>query len=121
MNDDAGVVSLEAVWILPLFMLLGLGLLHTLGYARDVLVVHEAARAGVRHAAVTDGVAGPVAAAREAAFGHDVTVTVSPPSRAFGDTVTVEVTVQRHIGPVRYPVSARAYARVEPVVSRWSG
>lgn len=121
MNDDAGVVSLEAVWVLPLFMLLGVGLLHVVGYARDVLVVHEAARAGVRAAAVTDGVAGPRDAAVAAAFGRDVEVMVTPEQRQFGDTVLVKVTIIRQVGVVTYPVSASAYARVEPVVSPWDG
>ena len=119
MNDEAGVLSLEAVWVLPLFMLLGVGVLHVVGYARDVVAVHEAARAGVRAASVTQGVEGPVRAASEAAFGQDVAVTVTPQTRSFGEIVTVEVTVHRTIGPVQYPIRARAYARVEPVVSRW--
>jgi len=118
MKDDAGVLSLEAVWILPLFILLGIGLLHVVGYARDVLVVHEAARAAVRSAAVTQGVNPPTQAAQAAAFGQDVAVTVAPETRRFGDTVTVEVTIVRTIGPVSYPITARAYARVEPVVSQ---
>jgi len=121
MKDDAGVLSLEAVWILPMFMLLGVGLLHVVGYASDVLVVHEAARAGVRAAAVTSGNEAPVHAATMAAFGLNVTVVVTPETRGFGDTVTVEVTLARTIGPVTYPITARAYARVEPVVARWSG
>lgn len=119
MNDETGVLSLEAVWILPLFMLLGVGLLHVVGYARDVLVVHEAARAGVRAASVTQGVDVAVRAATDAAFGREVTVTVTPETRSFGEIVTVEVTVERMVGPVRYPISAKAYAQVEPVVSRW--
>lgn len=119
MNDETGVLSLEAVWILPLFMLLGVGLLHVVGYARDVLVVHEAARAGVRAAAVTQGAEVAVRAATDAAFGRAVDVAVSPATRSFGEIVTVEVTLERIVGPVRYPIRAKAYAQVEPVVSRW--
>lgn len=119
MNDD-GIVSLEAVWVLPLFMLIGVGLLHVIGYASDVLVVHEAARAGVRHAVVTTGVDGPVAAATDAAFDRDVTVTVTPIDRMAGDVVTVTVTTYRTVGALTYPVVATAVGRVEPVVSSWS-
>lgn len=117
MNDD-GIVSLEAVWVLPLFMLLGVGLLHVVGYARDVLVVHEAARAGVREAVVSNGVSPVVLAATNAAFDRDVTVTVDPPTRHAGDVVTVSVTAHRTVGPVTYPITATAVGRVEPVVTR---
>ena len=117
MNDD-GIVSLEAVWILPLFMLLGVGLLHVVGYARDVLVVHEAARAGVREAVVSHGATPVVVAATNAAFDRDITVTVDPPTRSAGDVVTVRVTAYRTVGPVTYPITATALGRVEPVVKQ---
>jgi hypothetical protein len=117
-SDDrqAGVLSLEAVWILPALALLVVGLLLALGLVRDVLLLHEAARAGVRAAVVSSGADGVVAAARHAAPELDLTIHVDPVVRSDGDLVTVRVHTTRTIGPVDHRLSARAVGRVEPVV-----
>ena len=110
------MLSLEAVWVLPALALLVVGLLSTVGLVRDVLLLHEAARAGARTAATTSGQEAVVTAARQAAPELDLTVTVRPVTRRDGDLAQVEVRASRTIGPVRHPLSARAVARVEPVV-----
>jgi hypothetical protein len=113
---QAGVLSLEAVWLLPALALLVVGLVLTLGLVRDVLLLHEAARAGARTAATTTGAEPVVIAARQAAPELDLTVHVHPVARRDGDLVTVRTHTTRVIGPIRHELSARAVARVEPVV-----
>lgn len=113
---EAGVLSLEAVWVLPALALLVIGLILTLGVVRDVLVLHEAARAGARTAATTTGAEPVITAARQAAPELDLTVHVHPVARRDGDIVTVRTHATRTIGPVRHQLSAQAVARVEPVV-----
>jgi hypothetical protein len=113
---EAGVLSLEAVWILPALALLVVGLVLTLGLVRDVLLLHEAARAGARTAATSTGAEPVIAAARHAAPELDLTVHVHPVARRDGDLVTVRTHATRTIGPIRHQLSARAVARVEPVV-----
>lgn len=113
---QAGVLSLEAVWILPALALLVVGLLLALGLVRDVLLLHEAARAGVRAAVVSSGADGVVTAARHAAPELDLTIHVDPVARHDGDLVTVRVHTTRTIGPVDHRLSARAVGRVEPAV-----
>jgi hypothetical protein len=115
-EGHAGVLSLEAVWILPALALLIVGLLLALGLVRDVLLLHEAARVGARTAVTTNGAEPVVAAARAAAPELDLTVHVAPVSRRDGDLVTVRVHATRAIGPVVHRLSARAVGRVEPVV-----
>ena len=115
-DDQAGVLSLEAVWVLPALALLVVGLLSAVGLVRDVLLLHEAARAGARTAAVTTGERPVVTAARQAAPELDLVVTVQPVDRRDGDLARVEVHASRVIGPVRHPLRARAVARVEPAV-----
>jgi len=112
----AGVLSLEAVWILPAVALLITGLLLTLGVVRDVLLLHEAARVGARTAVTTTGAEAVVASARDAAPELELTVHVNPVVRRDGDLVTVRVHATRTIGPVVHRLSARAVGRVEPVV-----
>ena len=111
-----GVLSLEAVWVLPALVFLVIGLLSVVGLVRDVLLLHEAARAGVRMAATTTGEAPVVTAARMAAPELQVVVRVDPVHRSDGDLVTVRVSAIRTIGPVHHQLSARAVGRVEPVV-----
>lgn len=111
------MLSLEAVWALPLLVLLGLGLVHTVAFGRDVLVAHEAARAGARAAATSTGEELVVRAARDAAQELDVRVDVAPVSRSDGDIVTVTIEADRRIGAVVHTISASAHARVEPVVT----
>ena len=113
---EAGVLSLEAVWVLPALALLVVGLLSAVGLVRDVLLLHEAARAGARTAATTTGQDAVVTAARRAAPELELTVTVRPTARRDGDLAQVEVRTSRTIGPVRHPLTARAVARVEPAV-----
>jgi hypothetical protein len=115
-DAQAGVLSLEAVWILPALSLLVVGLLLTLGLVRDVLLLHEAARVGVRAAVVSSGADGVVTAARQAAPELDLTVHVDPVVRQDGDLVTVRVHTTRTIGPVHHRLAARAVGRVEPAV-----
>lgn len=113
---EAGVLSLEAVWVLPALALLVVGLVLTMGLVRDVLVLHEAARAGARTAATTSGALPVLTAARQAAPELELTVQVTPVARRDGDLVTVWVHTTRMVGPVRHDLSARAVARVEPLV-----
>lgn len=116
-RNDAGMLSLEAVLVLPVLALLVIGVLQVAGVVRDVLVLHEAARAGARAAATTSGTAGPAAAARQAAPElAGLTVRVTPAVRRDGDLVRVEVTVRRSIGPVGHTLRASAVSRVEPAV-----
>jgi len=115
-TGQAGVLSLEAVWILPAVALLVVGLILVLGLVRDVLLLHEAARVGARTAVTTNGAEAAVAAARDAAPELELTVHVDPVARSDGDLVTVRVHATRTIGPVVHRLSARAIGRVEPVV-----
>ena len=102
--------------ILPILALFVVGLLQTAAVIRDVLLTHEAARAGARAAATSTGTASVVAAAREAAPELDLAVRVDPVRRGDGDLATVTVTADRTIGPVRHRIRASAVARVEPAV-----
>jgi Flp pilus assembly protein TadG len=111
-------LSLESVLLLPVLALLVLGLLEVAGLARDVLVAHEAARAGARVAATTSGVEPVVRAAREAAPEVELDVSVSPATRRDGDLARVTVTVRRRVAGTGMPVRASAVARVEPAVGR---
>lgn len=115
-DGEHGVVTLEAVAGVAVVLVVAVLLLHVLAFGRDVLVVHEAARAGARAAAATAGEADAVRAAREVAEGLPVHVRVTPAGRREGDLVTVEVTVRRSVGPLSPQVRARAVSRVEPGV-----
>lgn len=115
---DAGIVSLEYVLVLPVLAIAVVTLLQVVGLARDVLLLHEAARAGVR-AAVTSTGTGPVeAAVRAAAPEIDPSVQVDPVHRSDGQIVRVTVHHTRTIGPVSHPLQATAVGRVEPIVGR---
>jgi Flp pilus assembly protein TadG len=115
-----GMLSLEAVLVLPVLALLVLGLFQVAAVARDVLLLHEAARAGVRVAATTTGTDAPTRAARAAApeLGG-LQVSVEPRTRRAGDLVTVHVSSVRRLGPVSHRLAARAVAHVEPSVGGW--
>jgi Flp pilus assembly protein TadG len=115
-GDERGVLSLEAVMLLPVLALLVVGLVQTATLLRDVLLVHEAARAGARAAATSTGTAAPVDAAERAAPELDLVVIVTPPERVDGDLASVSVTARRTLGPVEHTVRATAVARVEPAV-----
>ena len=112
------MLSLETVLVLPVLALLTVGLLQVGGVVRDLLLVHEAARAAVRAAATTTGTLAAERAAREAAPELDgLVVTVTPAARIAGDLVRVEVRVERTIGGARHALVASAVARVEPTVA----
>ena len=108
------------MFVLPVMALLVVGLLEVAGLVRDVLLAHEAARAGARVAATTTGSAPVATAAREAAPELDLVASVVPHVRRDGDLATVTVTTSRKIGPVTHRVRARAVARVEPAVGTTS-
>ncbi len=102
--------------MLPILAILVMALMETAVVIRDVLVVHEAARAGARAAATTSGADPVIAAARQAAPELSIEVTVDPVVRGDGDIAMVIVTARRNIGPVRHTIEGRAVARVEPAV-----
>ncbi|MCC5949223.1 MAG: hypothetical protein JJT89_12285 [Nitriliruptoraceae bacterium] len=102
--------------LLPVLALLLLSLLQAAVVVRDVLVLHEAARAGARVAATTAGSEGVRAAAVAAAPELEITVHTHPPTRRAGQLVTVTVATERRIGPVTHQLRARAVAVVEPIV-----
>jgi Flp pilus assembly protein TadG len=118
----AGSLSLEAVLVLPVLALLVGGLLATVGIVRDVLMLHEGARVGVRAAATSTGTA-PVRRAVQDAVPElpDVRVHVTPAQRTDGELVRVRVEVDRRLGPVTHRLRATAVARVEPVVGSPTG
>jgi hypothetical protein len=114
---EAGSLSLESVLLLPVVALLVIGLLGAVGIVRDVLVLHEAARAGARAAATTTGNEPVARAAREAAPElPDLRVVVTPSTRRDGDLARVQVEVERRLGPVSHRLRASTVARVEPAV-----
>jgi len=102
--------------MLPILALLIMALMETAVVIRDVLIAHEAARAGARAAATTSGAEPVIAAARRAAPELMIEVSVSPVVRGDGDIAEVVVTARRSIGPVPHTIEARAVARVEPAV-----
>jgi hypothetical protein len=116
-RGQTGALTLEAVLVLPVLALLITALLGAVGIVRDVLVLHEAARAGARTAATSSDAAPVVRAARRAAPElPDLHVTVTPAVRRDGDLARVEVRVERSLGPVTHRLRASAVARVEPAV-----
>lgn len=118
-DDEAGMLSLEVVMMLPIIALLVLGLLQVAAFGRDLLMLHEAARVGARVAATTSGTSAPERAARAAAPELvGLIVEVIPAVRADGDLVVVTVRAERSMGPVTRTLTAEALARVEPIVQR---
>lgn len=115
-SAEHGVVTLEAALGVGLVVAAAVLLVHVLAFGRDVLLVHEAARAGARAAATSTGHAAVVRAAREAAPDLPITVSVVPAARQAGDLARVEVALTTTVGPLRPRVRARAAARVEPAV-----
>lgn len=114
---ERGSLTLEAVLVLPILALLAVGLLQVAVVVSDVLLLHEAARAGARTAATTTGADPVVRAARAAAPELDgLVVDVRPVVRRDGDLAHVEVTLERRIGPMTHTLRARAVSRVEPAV-----
>jgi len=116
-RDEDGMLSLEAVLVLPVIAVVVLGLIQVAALGRDLLVLHEAARVGARVAATTTGSSAPERAARAAAPElTGLVVSVAPAVRRDGDLVVVEVSAEHRLGPVTRTLSARSIARVEPVV-----
>lgn len=110
---QAGVAALEFALSLPLVALLLVAGLGLTGVVRTTLVVQEAARLGVRVAAVEPD-DGAVRRAVIDVVGPDATVVVGP--RRVHDVVTVTVEVPVEVAGLRHRVVARAAAVVEPVV-----
>ncbi len=111
------MLSLETVLVLPILAMIIVALLHLASLLADVLIVHEAARAGVRAAVTTTDDRQVIAHARAAAPElPDLAIEVSPSPRSSGDVVRVDVLAQRMFGPVSYPVRAAGIATVEPGV-----
>jgi hypothetical protein len=103
--------------VLPVLALLVVALLGAVGIVRDVLILHEAARAGGRVAATSTGTEPVVRAARQAAPElPDLRVVVTPSTRRDGDLARVQVEVDRRLGPVTHRLRAATVTRVEPVV-----
>ena len=116
-RDEAGMLSLETVLVLPVVALLIVGMVQVAALGRDLLVLHEAARIGARVAATTTGASAPERAARAAAPElRGLVVEVAPTVRSDGDLVVVVVRAAHQLGPVVRTLEARAIARVEPVV-----
>ena len=99
-------------------MLAMLACLQVVGVVRDALLVHEAARAGVRAAATSQGSGAVVVAVDEAMGGRSHEVSVTPLTRQPGDLVTVVVRLETSLGPLRRDLSATVVAEVEPVVGK---
>ncbi len=116
-DTEDGALSLEAVLVLPVVALLVLGLLQVAAFGRDLLLLHEAARAGARAAATTTGTDAPRRAAAAAVPELDgLEVEVVPAARRTGDLATVTVRATRRFGPVERELSARVVVHVEPTV-----
>lgn len=116
-RSEEGVLSLEFALSLPLLLLAVLAALQSVVLARDVLVAHEAARAGARAAATSTGTAAVAAAVEEALGAREVGLDVRPEARRPGDVARVTVRIGTRIGPHRFPVVATAAARVEAGVA----
>jgi hypothetical protein len=109
-----GVLTIEAILMLPVVVVVAAGLLGIGAILADTLLVHEAARAGARAAATSTGAGAPTRAAELAAPElQDLVVRVDPIRRRSGDLVHVRAEVVRTIGPFSHVVRARAVARVE--------
>lgn len=115
-DDESGVVALETAMSVAVVLVVLVGVLQVLGFARHLLLVHEAARAGARAAATTSDDGDVIRAATEASDGVPVRVTVAPPRRRAGDLAEVVVRSEVALGPLRPTVTARAASRVEPGV-----
>lgn len=116
-DEQAGVVTLEWVLALPLLALAVAGVLEVGGVVRDALLVHDAARVGVRAAATSTGAEEVRRAVGEVLIDAPADVQVDPVARHDGDLVRVTVGLQRSFGPVTHRLRATAVARVEPVVT----
>jgi Flp pilus assembly protein TadG len=118
-----GSASVEFALVLPLVLVVGLALLQVALFAKDQLILQEAARAGARQAAVSHDDGSVRAAATSAAATLDrsrISVAIDRPTTADGP-VRVEVTYEAPIGvpvvrwlfPAHVRLSARATMRQE--------
>ncbi len=114
-ND--GMLSLEAVLVLPVLAVVVALLLNVVAFVADVLLIHDAARAGAR-AAATSSQSGHVVEAVRAAAPElaDAAIQVVPLQRRSGDVVTVTVSSTASIGPYTHDIESSVSARVEPGV-----
>ncbi len=116
MSSEVGSLSLELALTVPALFLLMLVVFHAAVYARDALLVQDAARRGARVAATTLDDGAVAAAVRDALDGRDAAVTVRPSTRRAGDLVRVTVTLQSRIMARAAPLTATAVTAVEPGV-----
>lgn len=104
---------------LPLVALCAVAMLQLVGVVRDALLAQDLARIGARVAATDPSHTAVVDAVRRAAGSDvDTEVTILPPLRRHGDTVTVEVRLQRPGGLLDVELSGRAVTHGEPVLDR---
>lgn len=115
-SSEHGSLSLELALTVPALFLLMLVVFHAAVYARDALLVQDAARRGARVAATSLDDEVITAAVRDALDGRPAAVTVGPPARRAGDVVRVTVTLQSRVVPGAAPLSATSVAAVEPGV-----
>ena len=113
---EGGSISLEFALALPAFFLMVLAFLHTVAFARDLVVVQVAAREGARAAAVTRDDAEVHAAVEAAVDGRGARISVSPRQRSTGDLVRVEVVLPTRLPVGPSTVTGSAVARVEAIV-----
>jgi len=113
---EGGSISLEFGLALPAFFLMVLAFLHTVGFARDLVVVQVAAREGARAAAVTRDDAAVHAVVDAAVDGRGARISVSPRQRSTGDLVRVEVVLPTRLPVGPSTVTGSSVARVEAIV-----
>ena len=113
---DVGSVTFEAVLVLPVVMLAVFAVLQVVGVVRDALLVHEAARTGVRAAATSTGTGEVEIAVNSVLADREHVVEVTPVNRVPGQLVTVRVRTATRLGPIDHWVEATLVAEVEPVV-----
>ena len=122
-NNGCGSASVEFALVLPLMLVVGLALLQVALFAKDQLILQEAARAGARQAAVSHDDGSVRDAVTEAAATLDrarirAAIDRAPPSDG---PVTVTVTydapisvpVVRWLFPSQVRLSARSTMRQE--------
>lgn len=108
-----GIAALEVALSLPAVLLVTLFLLHAWVWARDALLVQEAARAAGRAAATTAGPAGAQAVVAELLPGRGAGTEVVGARRVGGLLeVTVSLPTRSLLGDV---VTATTVVAVEPV------
>lgn len=104
---------------LPLVALCAVAMLQLVGVVRDALLAQDLARIGARVAATDPSNAAVVDAVRAAAGeGVDTEVTITPPLRRHGHTVTVEVHLRRPDALLDVDLTGRAVTHGEPVLDR---